>query len=782
MIKRFMMKRYISIIVLLVLALGAMAQGKEPMAFTAFFKNGMEKVEGILPVYKGADKYYLEIPMNLLGREMFFSGVVTRGTGIPYAMTEGMGIAVFKAEPGNRVSLSKGILGERVSDTTSGMYKLMAERMLEPVHVMYPVVARGTDGVSPIIEITSLVKTSPEWFGSAERGAADASNSEITGVKKLEDGVKFSVIRVHSFAKQGFLGVPGKEGIVPIEMECIIRVLPEKSMVVRYADPRVGYRTLSYLDYGSNPQGVKKESLIYKWNLSVNPKDQELVQRNQLVKPEKPIVFYIAPEVPERFRPAIRKGILAWQAAFEQAGFKDAIQVKDADQTVDLALADAVVCCYPGSGNVSSSILVHPRTGEILKCRVNVPYYFMADDMREYLLQCGNVDERVIKDLSDEELVMDLLRYKVSSEVANVFGMLPNYAASMAFSAKQMRNPKWVAENGYTVSVTDELPFNYAVQPGDGVNVKDLIPRVGSYDRWAIMWGYKQYSAVTDAEKDRLILNRLCGSVKKAKVLHYRGFDSNNPMGIRGDLGKDRVVVTELGMKNLERMYPKLEEITAKIDGEGWSELEKMYSKAQSLYCDYLKQVGGLIGGRYTAPVIKESDERPVTYVSREEQKEAMEFMNRYLFSGIPAWFDSSLNLKNGWLTIEEMVRRFVGSWMKEKLDEGCIGILLQGEMADGKNAYTVENFFNDLDRMIFNDYRVTEVTSVHRKNVQYSYVKGMADGMVEVQGKPKSEEYMMVMKMHAREMKEKLEQLGESHRDKGERAYFRSLAAKLKL
>mgnify|MGYP004425351343 FL=1 len=180
--------------------------------------------------------------------------------------------------------------------------------------------------------------------------------------------------------------------------------------------------------------------------------------------------------------------------------------------------------------------------------------------------------------------------------------------------------------------------------------------------------------------------------------------------------------------------------------------------------------------------MIKESDERPVTYVSREEQKEAMEFMNRYLFSGIPAWFDSSLNLKNGWLTIEEMVRRFVGSWMKEKLDEGCIGILLQGEMADGKNAYTVENFFNDLDRMIFNDYRVTEVTSVHRKNVQYSYVKGMADGMVEVQGKPKSEEYMMVMKMHAREMKEKLEQLGESHRDKGERAYFRSLAAKLKL
>ena len=58
--------------------------------------------------------------------------------------------------------------------------------------------------------------------------------------------------------------------------------------------------------------------------------------------------------MPERFRPAIREGILAWQVAFEQAGFKGALQVKDADQTVDLALADAVVTCSPTSGGIIS--------------------------------------------------------------------------------------------------------------------------------------------------------------------------------------------------------------------------------------------------------------------------------------------------------------------------------------------------------------------------------------------------------------------------------------------
>lgn len=206
-----------------------------------------------------------------------------------------------------------------------------------------------------------------------------------------------------------------------------------------------------------------------------------------------------------------------------------------------------------------------------------------------------------------------------------------------------------------------------------------------------------------------------------------------------------------------------------------------MYSQVHSLYNDYLKNVGGLIGGRYTAPVIKGSDERPVSYVSRKEQKEAMEFLNRYLFAGIPTWYNSELSVQNGWLTAEEMLRRFADSWLKEKLEEGNIEILFRGEVAGGKDAYSVKEFFADLDRMIFDDYKVSGVTSVHRKNMQYSYVKGMVEGMREVQGKSKSDEYSMVMVMHTREMKEKLEQLGKSHPDAGEGAYFRSLAAKLK-
>ena len=777
------MKQYWGIILglcVLLLPFHMEGQEKKPMAYTAFFKDNVKKTDGMLPVYQTGDKYYLEIPAGLLGREMFFYGVITRGGEQVQALTSALGVARFSRERGNRVALSKGVLGERASDTTSAMYRIMKERTLEPVDMLYNVVAFGCDGKSPIIEITSLLKNSAEWFGNAGKGAADASKSSVMGVKSVADGVRFSVTRMHAFSKAGFLGVPGKEGITEIEMVCVIRVLPEKDMVVRYADPRIGYQTLSYLDYGRDPEGVEKVSLIYKWNLTIDPKDKDFMGKKKLLEPEKPIVFYLSPEIPERFRKAVRAGILEWQTAFENAGFKEAIRVMDADVSVDLSLAEAVVTCFPGGGDVSSEIRVHPRTGEILNCRVYVPYYFLQDEMRKYLLQCGAVDERVVNDPKNEELAFRILQYKVAAEVGKVFGLLPNLAASAAFNSEQMRNPQWVGSNGYTVSVMDALPYNYAVQPGDGVNVEDLIPRVGSYDRWAILWGYKQYSVTPDPDQDRKMLDEWCGVVKNAKVLRYRGYDKSDPMGLRNDLGRDRVKVSALGMKNLERVFSRLEEITAKVDGESWDELEKMFSRVHFQYSDYLKNAGTFVAGRYTAPLVKGSDEKVISYVSRTEQKEAMEFMNQYLFAGVPAWYESELGKKNGWLSAGEMLRRFADSWLTEKLGAESVNILLAGELAE-KEAYTVKEFFIDLDRMIFNDYKVLGITDNYRKNMQYCYIKAMVDGIQKNKATEMTDDYGIVMVMQARKMVERLETLGKEHPNEGEKTYYRNMAGILK-
>ena len=37
----------------------------------------------------------------------------------------------------------------------------------------------------------------------------------------------------------------------------------------------------------------------------------------------------------------------------------------------------------------------------------------------------------------------------------------------------------------------DYSRFNYVAQPEDKIDVNDLGPKIGPYDKYAIMWGYK---------------------------------------------------------------------------------------------------------------------------------------------------------------------------------------------------------------------------------------------------------------------------------------------------
>jgi hypothetical protein len=45
-------------------------------------------------------------------------------------------------------------------------------------------------------------------------------------------------------------------------------------------------------------------------------------------EPVKPITYWLSNEIPEKYRAAIRDGILEWNKAFEKAGFRNAVVVK----------------------------------------------------------------------------------------------------------------------------------------------------------------------------------------------------------------------------------------------------------------------------------------------------------------------------------------------------------------------------------------------------------------------------------------------------------------------
>ena len=113
-----------------------------------------------------------------------------------------------------------------------------------------------------------------------------------------------------------------------LEMNQSMILLPEKPMMPRMSDNRVGYFSVRQTSYNDDYQKAKAISYITRWRLE--PKDPDAFARGELVEPVKPIVYYIDAAPPEKWRKYIKQGVEDWQVAFEAAGFKNAILAKDA--------------------------------------------------------------------------------------------------------------------------------------------------------------------------------------------------------------------------------------------------------------------------------------------------------------------------------------------------------------------------------------------------------------------------------------------------------------------
>ena len=110
----------------------------------------------------------------------------------------------------------------------------------------------------------------------------------------------------------------------------------------------------------------------------------------------KPLIFYIDTLFPKEYFQAVKEGILVWNTAFRKAGIRDALQVKYADSKIIPAEQRAFVSYDLMMPGIKSDFTCHPRTGEILSCRVNIGHGFQKGKLDDYLLSCGASDPRII--------------------------------------------------------------------------------------------------------------------------------------------------------------------------------------------------------------------------------------------------------------------------------------------------------------------------------------------------------------------------------------------------
>src|SRR5579859_1023967 len=319
---------------------------------------------GLFTIHKVDDRWLAEIPDSLFGRDML---VVTRIVKAPtgyYSLAKVFGALSYAGDAINnnvirleRLTDDKVFLRsisylERSEDSSAnGLYQNVQDNNAQPIDAAFPVKAINEPGRSVVIDLTDFINSENDvlYFNGQLKPllgltALAADRSFINTIKAFPTNIEIKTVRTYNDA-------PGK-GAHSYELNSSIVLLPSVPMRSRPADVRVGLFYDSYIDYDADPQSVRPGNHIWRWRLEPRPEDRERYLHGELVEPAKPIVIYIDPETPRKWVPYLIQGINDWQAAFEQAGFKNAIVGKEApvgDSTWSMEDARHSVLLYHAS-------------------------------------------------------------------------------------------------------------------------------------------------------------------------------------------------------------------------------------------------------------------------------------------------------------------------------------------------------------------------------------------------------------------------------------------------
>jgi hypothetical protein len=250
-----------------------------------------------------------------------------------------------------------------------------------------------------------------------------------------------------------------------------------------------------------------------------------------------------------------------------------------------------------------------------------------------YFTQAAQLDPRARTLPMPDSLMGRLLEFVVAHEIGHTIGLQHDQLGSSTYPADSVRSPTWVRRMGHSPSIMDYSRFNYVAQPEDNIPLEDIVPRIGPYDRYAIMWGYRPIPGATSPQAERPTLDRW--AMMQDTVPWYR-FSANNEFGAYGTLSEavgdaDPVKSTGLGFRNIERVVSYIP-TTATQRGEDNSDLRELYDRTVRQWSTEAAHVATVVGG---ANVQYKSGSQPgavYTPLSRARQADAVRFLNERVF------------------------------------------------------------------------------------------------------------------------------------------------------
>ncbi|MBL6592346.1 MAG: zinc-dependent metalloprotease [Flavobacteriaceae bacterium] len=686
---------------------------------------------GIFDVHKIDNKYYFEINDSLIGRDMMMvTRVVKMATEIPLSAHK-LSEQVIKWEKFDNNILLRVASYSKFANDTLPINEAVSNSNFEPIISSFKIEAKNKEKSSFLIDVTTLFKSDIKVFGfpqsrrkSYKISSLDSKLSFIETIKSFPLNIEVRHIKTYKSSET-------RNGQISMLLNNSIILLPKNPMKKRYFDQRVGWITSRQIDYGLDNQEAETIRYLRRWRLEVKEEDIEKFKRGELVEPKNPIVFYVDPGTPIKWRKYIKQGIEDWQAAFEEAGFKNAIIAKDPptkDEDPDWSPEDIrySVFRYLASTtiNANGGQVADPRSGEILQFDVNWYHNVLKLLRNWWVVQTGAVNPNARSIELKNEVMGEGVRFVAAHEVGHAIGLPHNMGSSSAYPVDSLRSKTFTKKFGTAPSIMDYARWNYVAQPGDeGVALMPSYwdtPNIGLYDKYSIKWGYKPILGVSAEEEKKILQGWI---LEKQDDLTYRYGDPGiDPSSQTEDLGDNAVKASEYGIANLKRIVPELINWST-VDGEDFNDLKEMYNTVLSQFRRYMGHVTNNVGGVYQ--FYKTSDQNGAVYshVDKNHQKLCIKFLNTHLFE-TPDWIiEKNILDKIEFAGITNRIRSIQSSYLNSLLDFGRMARMIENEALNGTNAYTLSQMMNDLKKGLWKELYKKEKIDVYRRNLQRSYI-----------------------------------------------------------
>ncbi|GLR15840.1 zinc-dependent metalloprotease [Portibacter lacus] len=690
--------------------------------------------DGLFSVHQVEDKYYYEIPFDKLEKDMLW---VSRISKIPNGVGGGYVNAGSKTNEQlvrwtrvNDAIHLKSISYNSVANDTLPIYISVKANNYEPVIAAFKIEGFNEDSTKALIEVNNLFLSDVRAItGLSERirkqykvKSLDSKRSFISRMSAYPENVEVRHDMTFSASEPPS---NARTGTISLQMSQSMYLLPEEPMIPRLYDRRVGWFTISQVDYGSEALKADEKTYIRKWKLI--PKDIEAYKRGELVEPVKPIVYYLDPATPKKWRPYFKQGIEDWQVAFEAAGFKNAIIAKDAptpEEDPDWSPEDArystVRYVATTTRNAMGPSVSDPRSGEIIESDIVWYHNHLRSYRNRYLIETGAANPLARTLNTPEAEIGEMMRMVISHEIGHALGLPHNMKASYAYPTDSLRSASFTQKWGLASTLMDYTRYNYVAQPGDeGVR---WVRMLGPYDSYAINWGYRYIPDVKIPEDEKATLTKWIVEKEGDPMYLFGGSNSFDPSSQTESVGDDPIKASTYGLSNLKIVAENLLEWTSPEDKD-YADLEELYGELIGVWSRYCGHVITNVGGVYELRKTTKQEGISYEHTAALEQKKSIAFLNEHVFS-TPTWLLQDEILRN----IEpsgstDRIKSLQSRLLGRLLTTSRLERMIDNEALNGEDAYELVEMMAEVRNGIWAEVKAGGNIDPYRRNLQRSHV-----------------------------------------------------------